>query len=49
MKIRNELKEIKRQLDRARELLSQSDKAISHWERRLSQGFGELDGASGIY
>ena len=44
MKIRNELKEIKRQLDRARELLSQSDKAISHWERRLSQGFGELDG-----
>ena len=44
MKIRNELREIKRQLDRARELLAQSDKAISHWERRLAQGFGELDG-----
>ena len=31
------------QLDRAKELLSQSDKAINHWERRLDKGFGELD------
>ena len=37
-----ELKEIKSQLDRARELLSQSDKAIEYWERRLEQGFGEI-------
>ena len=44
MKIRNELKEIRRQLDRAKELLSQSDKGINHWERRLEKGFGELDG-----
>jgi len=42
--IRNELREIRRQLDRAKELLLQSDKAISHWERRIDQGFGELDG-----
>jgi uncharacterized coiled-coil DUF342 family protein len=44
MKIRNEIREIRRQLDRAKELFAQSDKAISHWERRLKQGFGELDG-----
>ena len=44
MNIRNELKEIRRQLDRAKELLSQSDKGINHWERRLEKGFGELDG-----
>lgn len=37
-----ELKEIQRQLDRARELLSQSDKAIRHWEKRLEEGFGDL-------
>jgi len=37
-----ELREIKRQLDRARELLSQSDIAITHWERRLSDGFTDL-------
>jgi uncharacterized coiled-coil DUF342 family protein len=37
-----ELKEIKSQLDRARELLSQSDRAIAHWERRLEDGFGDV-------
>jgi len=37
-----ELIEVKSQLDRAKELLSQSDKAIKHWERRLSEGFGDL-------
>jgi uncharacterized coiled-coil DUF342 family protein len=47
MKIRNEIREIRRQLDRAKELLAQSDKAISYWERRLKQGFGELDGGFG--
>ena len=41
-KIRDDLREIKRQLDRARELLSQSDKAVEYWERRLDKGFGEL-------
>ena len=41
-KIRDDLREIRRQLDRARELLSQSDRAIEHWERRLDKGFGEL-------
>ena len=41
-KIRDDLREIKRQLDRARELLSQSDRALEHWERRLDKGFGEL-------
>ena len=37
-----ELKEIKSQLDRARELLSQSDKAIEYWEKRLELGFGDI-------
>jgi len=37
-----ELKEVKRQLDRARELLSQSDKAIEYWEKRLEVGFGDI-------
>jgi len=37
-----ELREIRRQLDRAKELLAQSDYAIAHWERRLKDGFGEL-------
>ncbi len=37
-----ELKEIRSQLDRARELLAQSDKAISHWERRIKDGFGDI-------
>ena len=41
-KIRDDLREIRRQLDRARELLSQSDRAIEYWERRLDKGFGEL-------
>ena len=39
-----ELREIRRQLDRAKELLAQSDSAISHWERRMSDGFRELGG-----
>mgnify|MGYP004078446555 CR=1 FL=1 len=37
-----ELKDIRSQLDRARELLSQSDKAIRYWKRRLDEGFGNL-------
>ena len=41
-KIRDDLREIRRQLDRARELLSQSDGAVEYWERRLDKGFGEL-------
>ena len=32
-----ELREIKSQLDRARELLKQSDRAIEHWEIRLKK------------
>ena len=39
-----ELREIRRQLDRAKELLAQSDYAIAHWERRLKDGFRELGG-----
>ena len=39
-----ELREIRGQLDRAKELLAQSDSAIFHWERRMSDGFGELGG-----
>ena len=39
-----ELRDIRRQLDRAKELLAQSDYAIAHWERRLKDGFGELGG-----
>ena len=39
-----ELRDIRRQMDRAKELLSQSDYAIAHWERRLKDGFGELGG-----
>ena len=37
-----ELREIRRQMDRARELLDQSDFAIEHWQTRLNDGFGEL-------
>ena len=37
-----ELRDIKSQLDRARELLKQSDKAIEHWEIRLKKGFGDI-------
>jgi len=39
-----DLREIRRQLDRARELLSQSDRAIAHWERRMKDGFGDIGG-----
>ncbi|MFL2493159.1 MAG: hypothetical protein ACJ0HH_00160 [Candidatus Thalassarchaeum sp.] len=39
-----ELREIRRQMDRARELLDQSDLAIDHWQRRLDSGFGDLGG-----
>ncbi len=39
-----ELRDIRRQMDRAKELLAQSDYAIAHWERRLKDGFGELGG-----
>ena len=38
-----ELREIRRQLDRAKELFAQSDYAIAHWERRLKDGFRELE------
>lgn len=37
-----EIREVRRQLDRAKELLSQSDHAIGHWQRRLNDGFDEL-------
>ena len=37
-----ELREIKSQLDRARELLKQGDRAIEHWEIRLKKGFGDI-------
>ena len=37
-----EIREIRSQLDRAKELLAQSDKAIEYWERRIENGFGDL-------
>ena len=37
-----EIREIRSQLDRAKELLAQSDKAIDYWERRIKDGFGDL-------
>jgi len=40
--LNEELREIRRQMDRAKELLSQSDSAIEHWRRRMSEGFGDL-------
>lgn len=40
--LQSELREVRRQLDRAKELLAQSDDTISHWERRLVDGYGEL-------
>lgn len=40
--LQSELREVRRQLDRAKELLSQSDDAINHWERRLVDGYGAL-------
>lgn len=39
-----ELRELRRQLDRAKELFAQSDSAIAHWERRISDGFDGLGG-----
>ena len=39
-----ELREIRRQMDRARELFEQSDAAIEHWQKRMESGFGELGG-----
>jgi len=41
--LQSELREVRRQLDRAKELLAQSDKSIAHWRRRLADGYGELD------
>ena len=41
-KIRADLREIRGQLDRAKKLFSQSDRALEHWERRLEKGFGDL-------
>ena len=38
----DEIREIRSQLDRAKELLAQSDKAIDYWERRIKDGFGDL-------
>ena len=40
--IQAEIREVRRQLDRAKELLSQSDHAIEHWQRRLNDGYSEL-------
>ncbi len=40
--LQSELRELRRQLDRAKELFSQSDYAIEHWGRRLNDGFSEL-------
>ena len=37
-----EIREIRSQLDRAKELLDQSDKAIDYWEKRIENGFGDL-------
>ena len=37
-----EIRDVRRQLDRAKELLSQSDQAIEHWQRRLKDGYREL-------
>ena len=37
-----EIREIRSQLDRAKELVAQSDKAIEYWEKRIENGFGDL-------
>ena len=37
-----EIREIRSQLDRAKELLAQSDKAIDYWEKRIENGFGDM-------
>ena len=44
--LQTEIRDIRRQLDRARELYSQSSDAISLWEGKISSGFG--DGSSGF-
>lgn len=44
--LQTEIRDIRRQLDRARELYSQSSDAISLWEGKISSGFG--DGNSGF-
>ena len=41
-RLQNELREVRSQLDRARELLLQSDKAINYWEKRLVEGFDDI-------
>ena len=40
--LEGEIRDVRRQLDRAKELLSQSSRAIEHWERLLDEGFGEI-------
>tara|TARA_B100000482_G_scaffold52786_2_gene35507 strand:- start:2618 stop:3445 length:828 start_codon:yes stop_codon:yes gene_type:complete len=40
--LQGEIRDVRRQLDRAKELLSQSSRAIEHWERRLKDGFGDI-------
>ena len=40
--LQEEIRDVRRQLDRAKELLSQSSRAIEHWERRLKEGFGDI-------
>ena len=39
--LQSEIRDIRRQLDRARELYAQSSDAISLWEGKLSAGFGD--------
>ncbi|MBK70267.1 MAG: hypothetical protein CMB53_02575 [Euryarchaeota archaeon] len=41
--LQEEIRDVRRQLDRAKELLSQSSKAIEYWRRRLRDGFGDID------
>ena len=43
MSLQSEIRDIRRQLDRARELYAQSSDAISLWEGKLSTGFGDSD------
>ncbi len=39
---RDALRTAMRQVDRSRALIKQSESAISHWNKRISEGFGEL-------
>ncbi len=39
---RDALRTAMRQVDRSRALIKQSESAISHWEKRISEGYGEL-------